>query len=175
MPPSMPRAPRSLLLPLLLAAAAALLVASTAAAAAMGGPAASTTTTTTTTAAAAAAPKAVPPRPAAPASASSSASACPIGEDVALSSRRCAGARFLYHEVVQVRGERAEKVDGRGAVSSCDDPSLYTPYRNIHTPTPMAGPPGRAAGGRGDHRERARQPGQERRLPRGASRLRARL
>jgi hypothetical protein len=27
--------------------------------------------------------------------------ACPIGEDVALSSRRCAGARFLYEEIVQ--------------------------------------------------------------------------
>jgi len=27
--------------------------------------------------------------------------ACPIGEDVALSSRRCAGARFLYKEIVQ--------------------------------------------------------------------------
>lgn len=28
---------------------------------------------------------------------------------MALSSRRCAGARFLYHEVVQVRGERERK------------------------------------------------------------------
>lgn len=47
---------------------------------------------------------AVPPQPAAPASSSSSSSSdCPIGEDVALSSRRCAGARFLYKDVVQVR------------------------------------------------------------------------
>lgn len=49
----------------------------------------------------AAASGSTPLRPAAPSSPSSSD--CPIGEDVALSSRRCAGARFLYKDVVQVR------------------------------------------------------------------------
>lgn len=95
---------------LLLAAAS---IAASAIATAMGGPAASPK--------AAAAPV-VPQRPAAAsgdaassaaAASSSASSACPIGEDVALSSRRCAGARFLYHEVVQASSKR-KREKGRG-------------------------------------------------------------
>lgn len=166
MPLPMPRAPR--FLPLLLAASI------TAIATAMGGPAASPK------AAAASAPV-VPPQPPAAApgtgdASSSASSACPIGEDVALSSRRCAGARFLYHEVVQVcTHERREKGEGGKDRAMkyrlhrrADGRPTYPNRPTNSNPQPHVGPPGGAAGGRGDHRERAGEPGQERRLPRGA-------